>query len=1409
MLAVVSILLPWTASAGSPGNPEVVDPSGDEFDPIQNQHVDAPNSDVLSGWFEERGDDRFEVHFRLQDINGAFRDGTNSQVWNFYWDEPGGRSWRVSVFRDSTGANPPFATLDSPGDTAINVLAAPTLDQSKNEIAVTVPRSFSIAIPNGTATETAVVWEDGTTFVNPLVRNQDGLGSSGCSPCNEVDTTAPGSSFTFKSNLSYNRHVTVRPTSAIVAAEPGRDTTISFTASSPPGIAIDLTTDLLAKLSIDGWRIDGNSLGLSVLPGKTSSLAFTVHVPASAKPGEMGLLTIDGGDVPVSVLVVVGKDEAEKVKALQLGPDFSSTPAASTLHLVGVTVNSASEPVVPGDLVRDAPKGTNEQLIARTFASTDAILPFGTWRTLPLENDLTLSGPLELAVDVDWTNTQGTTLLALVGPDPLPLDWDGITAPAGTVKLVGTAQAATNARAFLKASGTADDFSLARGDALSVAIFVAQSQGTGSVQLHIFTLVSDSRLNFTYLDKTLAPIEGVALPGGKNAIYLTGSPAPLGLMTYGNVTGLAVGPSGETVLSVGSSPRAAVVGDSSKKPASDTTSDSFLRSDATGTTKKIAFDIGDDVQSVNVRLSGQHAAVRTRDTNIDLEVYRLGGTNRTIVKASRANGPEENVTVSRADLEKFGRGPYEADVILKAVGPTSISPTVTFDITVTKGFSEHVPDALVENWLLWDYSGEPAGNYSISARRGASPAVASAPFLLTSIGPTLPPVAGFVFSPILPAVGDSVNFADVSADPDGRIVSWSWDFGDGAKSDQVTPTHTYAAAGNYPVVLVVTDDFGAVSSASVREVTIVASQTGLPTDGIPSQGTLGIYKDLYAKGLTHVEAYTDAWLGSEISGAPGREYLPGRGVQAYVHGTSLNAAVVTTWNGGTLSLTNLLGGVLGFDRGEGLQSLGEARVRSLPPKNVTVNGGPQELQGFSAAPQHHDDANDGLLMVELSHLRGTLNAKRTLTFLEGTLHGDVRNVIRSSPGDTLNLTTETVITAPSGSWLAHASGATVHTLRLVDGEAVSVTFDAGNGWFAVYRPTDVSVAGVVFSGDARSATATLSGALLRIRTDYEAVGSLLSAQYILAYDVADTDATRYAGVMEIAHQDEEEIGTAVLADDRAAAVGWAGARSTMEAGVASGLAADWTALNGFPMEWDLRVEAPSTQGGEAVRLILPAHVLADGSVAFTIDGAELSLSKIAAMSDDVTLVALAPIDHFSVRSVQVRSVVPGLAPIFLWATLGLGAIVSAEALVLARQALGGGAAARGTERFGAGTQSAAVRRALGYAPDDEGPSGSGETREVKGIIAGDRERMTSDRLPSGAQSDAVRKALGMDAETQAAKAALLAKLAGPAAPSGPKGPDLRPAEAKCSRCGQPVAFAKDAGSATCAACGAMNTRRET
>jgi PKD repeat protein len=68
----------------------------------------------------------------------------------------------------------------------------------------------------------------------------------------------------------------------------------------------------------------------------------------------------------------------------------------------------------------------------------------------------------------------------------------------------------------------------------------------------------------------------------------------------------------------------------------------------------------------------------------------------------------------------------------------------------------------------------------------------------------------------------------LSADPDGSVVAYAWDFGDGSQAvwDHPTATHSYASAGNYTVTLRVVDDDEMYSAAATASVSIRKSDSG-------------------------------------------------------------------------------------------------------------------------------------------------------------------------------------------------------------------------------------------------------------------------------------------------------------------------------------------------------------------------------------------------------------------------------------------------------------------------------------------------------------------------------------------------------------------------------------------------------
>jgi PKD repeat protein len=97
--------------------------------------------------------------------------------------------------------------------------------------------------------------------------------------------------------------------------------------------------------------------------------------------------------------------------------------------------------------------------------------------------------------------------------------------------------------------------------------------------------------------------------------------------------------------------------------------------------------------------------------------------------------------------------------------------------------------------------------------------------------------------------GNSITLdASASADPDGIIASYSWNFGDGKTGSGVKPSHVYTENGVYSVTLTVTDNNGAQSSAS----------TTVSVDNVPPSVNAGLDKNgIVGESLIFSGFYTD------------------------------------------------------------------------------------------------------------------------------------------------------------------------------------------------------------------------------------------------------------------------------------------------------------------------------------------------------------------------------------------------------------------------------------------------------------------------------------------------------------------------------------------------------------------------
>lgn len=123
------------------------------------------------------------------------------------------------------------------------------------------------------------------------------------------------------------------------------------------------------------------------------------------------------------------------------------------------------------------------------------------------------------------------------------------------------------------------------------------------------------------------------------------------------------------------------------------------------------------------------------------------------------------------------------------------------------------------------------GSFNVTLSVVTDRGLASSTIRSVQVDPGTPPKAEFVFSPTNPAIGQSVSFnaAQSTPGPGHNIASYSWDFGDGGKSGGVNPSHSFAAAGGFNVVLTVTDEAGQSVSIAKSVPVAIAPSTPQPT----------------------------------------------------------------------------------------------------------------------------------------------------------------------------------------------------------------------------------------------------------------------------------------------------------------------------------------------------------------------------------------------------------------------------------------------------------------------------------------------------------------------------------------------------------------------------------------------------
>ncbi|WP_218398372.1 S8 family serine peptidase [Alteromonas lipotrueae] len=243
------------------------------------------------------------------------------------------------------------------------------------------------------------------------------------------------------------------------------------------------------------------------------------------------------------------------------------------------------------------------------------------------------------------------------------------------------------------------------------------------------------------------------------------------------------------------------------------------------------------------------------------------------------NIPEPEPDPDKDNLTVFGMQAsvdithtYSGDLVLSLTSPQGTT-------AILRQYEGDKTNDIVESYNSTAFKGEGAtGDWTLKVLDtsiGDNGTVNDWSLVVTGIGEVgaTPPNAAFTYD--ASASGLSVSVTNNSSDVNDDIVSYSWDFGDGATSTEESPTHVYAETGAYDVTLTVTDSEGqtdvATETVAVSDSNIVAE---IDRAMLTNFGSIRVDLSYSGSMADTVMIYRNGELLEEVSNAGG--YRAGR-----------------------------------------------------------------------------------------------------------------------------------------------------------------------------------------------------------------------------------------------------------------------------------------------------------------------------------------------------------------------------------------------------------------------------------------------------------------------------------------------------------------------------------------------------
>jgi PKD repeat protein len=405
--------------------------------------------------------------------------------------------------------------------------------------------------------------------------------------------------------------------------------------------------------------------------------------------------------------------------------------------------------------------------------------------------------------------------------------------------------------------------------------------------------------------------------------------------------------------------------------------------------------------------------------------------------------------------------------VIDALAAAPITDAVTFD-----GSASSMADGNIVDWR-WDFGDGQTANGATVEHRYAEAGTYQVSLTLTSDSPSpscqkvsirhvitvnAPPVADAGTDQQV-AVGEEAVFdASASADPDGGLTAYQWDFGDGATASGIEVRHRYRTPGTYTAMLTVRDGADLANSTARDELVVVVNPAPEPAIAGPEVACVGETVAWQAD-ISAGDADADADNVGKKADADADNV--GRFVWYFGDGASANSPRASHAYGkaGWYSLT------LAADDGRGLSNSRQLSARTIHvnrpphpaagPDQATCPGDTVRFDGAASADpdglitRQHWDFGDGASAegATVDHVfaePGTYTVTLTVT--------DDAGSGCSSTSDTLEVFVNAPPVADAGAdrdvWIGGANDAVLldgSASHDPDGQALTHTWQIGNG----------------------------------------------------------------------------------------------------------------------------------------------------------------------------------------------------------------------------------------------------------------------------------------------------------------------------------------------------------------------------